>query len=70
MKAIVVKKTVFDVVNIVMSSKGIIFPCPVLVVLDDDLVYIRYSTSTALYKASAILGELGIRHQIVKTYNI
>ena len=65
MKAIVVKESVFDVVNIVMSSKGVLFPCPAVVVFADDSVYIKYLNLTDLSEASAILYNLGIGHRCV-----
>ena len=65
MKAIVVKASVFDVVNIVMSSKGVSFPCPAVIVFVDDVVYIKYLKFTDLSKASAILFDLGIHHRCV-----
>ena len=65
MKAIVVKASVFDVVNIVMSSKGVSFPCPAVIVFVDDVVYIKYLKFTDLSKASSILFDLGIHHRCV-----
>ena len=65
MKAIVVKESVFDVVNIVMSSKGILFPCPAIVVFAGGSVYIKYLNFTDLSEASAILYNLGIHHRCV-----
>ena len=65
MKAIVVKNSVFDVVNIVMSSKSVLFPCPVIIVFVDDVVYIKYLKFADLSKASAILFDLGIHHRCV-----
>ena len=65
MKAIVVKESTFDVVNIVMSSKGVSFPCPAIIVFVDDVVYIKYLKFADLSKASAILFDLGIHHRCV-----
>ena len=65
MKAIVVKNSVFDVVNIVMSSKSVLFPCPAIIVFVDDVVYIKYLKFADLSKASAILFDLGIHHRCV-----
>lgn len=65
MKAIVVKNSVFDVVNIVMSSKSVLFPCPAIIVFVDDVVYIKYLNFVDLTKASAILFDLGIHHRCV-----
>ena len=63
MKAIVVKESVFGVVNIVMSSKGVSFPCPAIIVFVGDDVYIKYLKFADLSKASAILYNLGIHHR-------
>lgn len=63
MKAIVVKESVFDVVNIVMSSKGVLFPCPAVVVFAGGSVYIKYLNFKDLSDASAILFDLGIHHR-------
>ena len=65
MKAIVVKESTFDVVNVVMSSKGVSFPCPAIIVFVDDVVYIKYLNFADLSKASAILFSLGIIHRCV-----
>ena len=65
MKAIVVKESTFDVVNVVMSSKGVPFPCPAIIVFVDDVVYIKYLKFADLTKASAILFDLGIHHRCV-----
>ena len=65
MKAIVVKESVFNVINIVMSSKGVSFPCPAIIVFVDDVVYIKYLKFADLSKASAILFDLGIHHRCV-----
>ena len=65
MKAIVVKESTFDVVNIVMSSKAVSFPCPAIIVFVDDVVYIKYLKFADLSKASAILFDLGIHHRCV-----
>lgn len=65
MKAIVVKESTFDVVNVVMSSKGVSFPCPAIIVFVGDSVYIKYLNFADLSKASAILFELGIHHRCV-----
>ena len=65
MKAIVVKESTFDVVNIVMSSKDVSFPCPAIVVFADGGVYIKYLKVDDLTKASAILFDLGIHHRCV-----
>ena len=65
MKAIVVKEATFDLVNIVMSSKGVSFPCPAIIVFVDDVVYIKYLKFADLSKASAILYNLGIHHRCV-----
>lgn len=65
MKAIVVKESTFDVVNVVMSSKAASFPCPAIIVFVDDVVYIKYLKFNDLSKASAILFSLGILHRCV-----
>lgn len=65
MKAIVVKESAFDVVNIVMSSTGVLFPCPSIVVFAGGSVYIRYLNFADLSDASAILYNLGIHHHCV-----
>ena len=70
MKAIVVKESTFDVVNIVMSSKGVPVPCPAILVFVDDVVYIKYLKFADLPKASAILFSLGIHHRCVVKYNL
>lgn len=65
MKAIFVKKPVFDVVNVVMSSRVVSFPCPAIIVFVDEGVYIKYLNFVDLTKASAILFDLGIHHRCV-----
>lgn len=65
MKAIVVKESTFDIVNIIMSSKAASFPCPAIIVFVDDVVYIKYLKFNDLSKASAILFDLGIHHRCV-----
>ena len=62
MKAIVIKKSVFDLVNHLIGSVG--FPRPVRVAFVGGYAYVWFDSISDVCNASACLYDAGILHRV------